>query len=223
MSYELTHLLNSSEKSITKMVNLLQACPSLSIHSLIPDQTALIIVDMVNGFVKEGPMSSTRIQSIIAPICDVLKESNHLGLKVVAFADSHETNCIEFNSYPAHCVKDTIESEIIDEIKETGHYQLIEKNSTNGFLESEFQQWLADHPMINQFVIVGDCTDICVEQFAITLKTYFNTINQPSRIIVPMSCVETYDFDVHDGDFMNVIALYKMMMNGIEIISHLEQ
>ena len=100
---------------------------------------------------------------------------------------------------------------------------MIFKNSTNGFLEPKFHEWLATHPSVNQFIIVGDCTDICVEQFAITLKTYFNTNNRPSRLIVPIACVETYDLDVHAGDLMNVIALYKMMMNGIEIISHLEQ
>ncbi len=223
MSYDLTSLLESSEKSLSKMVNLLNDVPSLCLKTLEAEQTALIIVDMVNGFVKEGPMSSPRIQSIIEPICHLLKGANQQGIPVVAFADCHAEDCVEFSSYPTHCVKDTTESEIIDEIKQAGTYDVIFKNSTNGFLEPAFRDWLATHPRINHFIIVGDCTDICVEQFAITLKTYFNANNQPSRLIVPISCVETYDFDVHAADLMNVIALYKMMMNGIEIIRHLEQ
>lgn len=223
MSYELLNLIKSSETSLTKMVNLLNESPSVCLSSLDPNQTALIIVDMVNGFVKMGPMSSPRIQTIIDPICDLLKRANDSQIDVVAFADCHQTDSIEFNSYPAHCIKGEVESEIIDEIKQAGPYHLIEKSSTNGFLEPAFHQWLETHPLINQFIIVGDCTDICVEQFAITLKTYFITQNKISRIIVPMNSVETYDYDVHAADFMNVIALYKMMMNGIEIVTRIEE
>lgn len=223
MSYELLNLIKSSETSLTKMVNLLNESPSVCLSSLDPNQTALIIVDMVNGFVKMGPMSSPRIQTIIDPICDLLKRANDSQIDVVAFADCHQMDSIEFNSYPAHCIKGEVESEIIDEIKQAGPYHLIEKSSTNGFLEPAFHQWLENHPLINQFIIVGDCTDICVEQFAITLKTYFITQNKISRIIVPMNSVETYDYDVHAADFMNVIALYKMMMNGIEIVTRIEE
>ena len=223
MSYELLNLIKSSETSLTKMVNLLNESPSVCLSSLDPNQTALIIVDMVNGFVKMGPMSSPRIQTIIDPICDLLKRANDSQIDVVAFADCHQTDSIEFNSYPAHCIKGEVESEIIDEIKQAGPYHLIEKSSTNGFLEPAFHQWLENHPLINQFIIVGDCTDICVEQFAITLKTYFITQNKISLIIVPMNSVETYDYDVHAADFMNVIALYKMMMNGIEIVTRIEE
>ena len=194
MSYELLNLIKSSETSLTKMVNLLNESPSVCLSSLDPNQTALIIVDMVNGFVKMGPMSSPRIQTIIDPICDLLKRANDSQIDVVAFADCHQTDSIEFNSYPAHCIKGEVESEIIDEIKQAGPYHLIEKSSTNGFLEPAFHQWLENHPLINQFIIVCDCTDICVEQFAITLKTYFITQNKISRIIVPMNSVETYDF-----------------------------
>lgn len=223
MRDQLKHLLKSSETSLTKMVSLLNDSPSVSLSSLNKDQTALIIVDMVNGFVKTGPMSSPRIQTIINPICDLLKQANHHQMEVIAFADCHHPDSIEFNAYPTHCLKGDFESEIVDEIKQSGSYRLIEKSSTNGFLEPEFQHWLTTHPNINQFIIVGDCTDICVEQFAITLKTYFITQNKLTHIIVPMNCVETYDFDVHAGDLMNVIALYKMKMNGIEIVTHIEE
>ena len=118
MSYELLNLIKSSETSLTKMVNLLNESPSVCLSSLDPNQTALIIVDMVNGFVKMGPMSSPRIQTIIDPICDLLKRANDSQIDVVAFADCHQTDSIEFNSFPAHCIKGEVESEIIDEIKQ---------------------------------------------------------------------------------------------------------
>lgn len=53
--------------------------------------------------------------------------------------DSHQKSSQEFITYPPHCLKGSEESEIIEELKIIGGYQLIEKNSTNGFLEPDFQ------------------------------------------------------------------------------------
>lgn len=72
---------------------------------------------------------------------------------------------------------------------------------------------------MNTFIVTGVCTNICIEQFALTLKTYFNKQNVKSRVIVPINTVETYDLDIHNGDLMNVMALYNMIVNGIEVVA----
>ena len=218
MKYDLSSLLQSSESSLKQIVEMLTAAPLLSLRSLEADKTALIIVDMVNGFVKEGPMSSPRIQTIIPAISDLMTLAKAQKIDMLAFADCHEESSIEFTAYPPHCLAESTECEIIDELKEVGGYELVRKRSTNGFLEPAFHEWLNHHPEVTQFIVVGDCTDICVEQFVITLKTYFTTLNRPIRIILPTNAVETYDSEPHAGDFMQVIALYKMQMNGIEIV-----
>lgn len=218
MKYDLKALLKSSEASLIQIVDILNTAPSLMLQSLESSNTAIIIVDMVNGFVKEGPMSSPRIQTIIPAIRELMTQAKEKKLPMLAFADSHNESSIEFATYPPHCLVGTSESEIVDELKEVGGYELVLKGSTNGFLEPAFHNWLKEHPTIEQFIVMGDCTDICVEQFVLTLKTYFTTLNRPSRIIVPINSVETYDLGVHAGDFMNVMALYKMHMNGIEIV-----
>ncbi len=217
MSYNLSALLQASEITLTETIRLLKEAPYLSLQKFDPDQTAIVMVDMVNGFVKEGPMSSPRIQTIISPIANLMQAAKQRAFHMIAFADAHEETSVEFLSYPPHCLRGTNESEIVDELKEIGGYTLIQKSSTNGFLEAKFQEWLNEHPTVENFIIVGDCTDICVEQFAITLKTYFNTVNRQSRIIVPIHATETYDLGAHTGDFMHVLALYKMQMNGIEL------
>jgi hypothetical protein len=43
-----------------------------------------------------------------------------------------------------------------------------------------------------------------------------------SRAIVPADAVETYDFGTHNGDLMNAMALYNMMINGIEVVAGAE-
>jgi nicotinamidase-related amidase len=173
---------------------------------------------MVNGFVREGALKSSRVEEIIPEITRLSETFDELHIPRLVFADCHTNASPEFDAYPAHCMEGTVEAEVVDEIKKTGGYKLIPKNSTNGFIEEEFQKWLKENQQIDTFVITGDCTDICVQQFAITLKTWFNMHNKKSRVIVPVNAVETYDFGLHDGDLVSVMALYNMVINGVEVV-----
>lgn len=209
--------LNSSIEALGEIFDMLTKLPSIQLKDLQGKQTALVIVDMVNGFAREGALKSPRVEGLIPEIAELSKACDDLQITKLAFADCHTKASPEFDAYPAHCMIDTSEGEIVDELREIGGYTLIPKNSTNGFLEVAFQKWLRENEHINTFIITGDCTDICVQQFAITLKTWFNMQNKKVRIIVPVNAVETYDFGLHDGDLMNVMALYNMMINGIEV------
>lgn len=213
--------LKSSSESLGKIFDMLAILPELSLQELQGNQTVLVIIDMVNGFARKGSLKSPRIEELIPEITKLAKSCNDLGIKSLAFADCHTEESPEFEAYPLHCLAGTVEGEIVDEIKEVGGYTLIPKNSTNGFLEEEFQKWLNENQHIDTFIIVGDCTDICIQQFALTLKPWFNLHNQKVRIIVPINAVETYDLGAHSGDLMNVMALYNMMGNGIEVVDYI--
>jgi nicotinamidase-related amidase len=210
--------IEESSKTLKEIIELLDKKPSVSLEDLPSDNTVLVIVDMVNGFAKEGALKSPRVKDIIPNIVSISKKCDFLNMQKLTFADSHTNDSPEFDSYPPHCIDGTSESEIVDEIKEVGGYQLILKNSTNGFIEEGFQNWLKDNRHIDHFIVVGDCTDICIQQFAVTLKTWFNKANKKSRIIVPINAVETYDFELHNGNLMQVMSLYTMLLNGIEIV-----
>lgn len=190
----------------------------LSIDSLDPSTTAVVYVDIVHGFVDEGALSSERALDILAPL-KALDQATE-GFHKIFFKDTHDEDSVEFNTYPEHCVVDTSESDLMD-VLETSHDQsvIIEKNSVNGFVAPKFQQWLENHTEITNFIIVGLVTDICVMNFALTLKAYFNEHNIESKLIVPVNCVETFDLQAtnHHGDLMNLFALYNMEMNGIEL------
>lgn len=214
--------IENGTKTLKNIVNMFMEKPSLRITELTSDKSALIIVDMVNGFAREGALQSPRVEAIIPEIALLSQKCEKAGIPKLAFADAHSNSSPEFEAYPTHCLEGTSESEIVDELKEIGGYQLILKNSTNGFLEEAFQKWLEEHPLADNFIIVGDCTDICIQQFALTLKTWFNKQDRKARIIVPMNAVDTYDFDLHNGDLLQVMALYTMHLNGIEIVKSIE-
>lgn len=210
--------INQSMEALDGIVDMLYKAPDLDLSSLPSNQTALIIVDMVNGFAREGAMMSPEVEKIIPDILDLMKKCKKLGMQSIAFADNHSEDSPEFATYPHHCLSESSESEIVEEINEFGNYHLIRKNSTNGFLEEEFQKWLRENSQVDSFIITGDCTDICIQQFAITLKTWFNMHDRKGRVIVPINAVATYDFGLHNGNFTHVMALYNMMINGVEVV-----
>jgi nicotinamidase-related amidase len=212
--------LEKSTGLLAEIFDTLAALPAIRFDDL--KETALIIVDMINGFVREGALQSPRAETVIPAIESLSKEIDKRSIKKLAFADSHTDKSPEFGAYPTHCLAGTSESEVVDELKRIGGYTLIEKNSTNGFHEEEFKKWLNENQQINTFIITGVCTNICVEQFALTLKTYFNMQNKNARVIVPINTVETYDLGIHDGDLMNTMALYNMIVNGIEVVAEVK-
>ena len=62
--------------------------------------TALIVIDMVNGFVKEGPLSSDNAMAINKPIARLMQICVTNGMHCVVFADSHTMESPEFEIYP---------------------------------------------------------------------------------------------------------------------------
>lgn len=195
--------------------------PSINLSGLEAKETVLVVVDMINGFVNEGALASPRIKNIIPEVSDIILKCSEKNINIIAFADCHSENSIEFESFPLHCIKNTTETEIISEIKDKIP-TVIMKNSTNGFHSPEFQKLLAKNSHWKNFIVCGDCTDICVHNFCMTLKTYFNEINIKSRVIVPMNAVETYDGYNHNADFMNLSSFIIMKTNGIELVKEIE-
>lgn len=194
---------------------------TLEICSLNKEKTALITIDMVNGFVYSGALSSPRVASIVNNIVEINKYTE--GFKKVFFVDSHHEYSTEFNNFPKHCVKSTDEADIIPELKPYLYYNenavCIEKNSTNGFNSKEFKHWLSKNmDEIDNYIVVGCVTDICILQFALSIKAYFNEENKNKRIIVPINAVDTYDGGTHNGYLMNLFALYNMYTCGIEVV-----
>jgi nicotinamidase-related amidase len=193
----------------------------IELSSLNATETALIIVDMINGFVHFGALSSDRINSIITPVSTLMKKCSERNIKIAAFADSHKSSAAEFSAFPPHCTEDSDESQIIPEIKNICNFTLIRKNSTNGFHAPDFRTFLNDNPKINTFIVCGDCTDICVNNFCITLKTYFDQLDLASKIFVPVNAVETFNAGLHDADFMNTASLFLMKTSGIDIVKEI--
>ena len=78
----------------------------------------LVIVDMVNGFVKEGALAAPSIMRIVPRQIHLLDEAlvnDDMG--IVFIRDNHNEDAIEFKTYGPHCINDTFETELISELK----------------------------------------------------------------------------------------------------------
>jgi len=210
--------LEKSTETLSEIHKWLDSLENLDIKELDSRKTGLIMIDMTNGFAREGALKSERVEALIPEIMKLSSLCDSYKVKKVALTDYHKPDSREFDSYPPHCIEDTMECEVVEEIKGLGGYELIRKNSTNGFLESGFEKWMKANKEIDCFILTGDCTDICILQLATSLKAWFNQKEKASRIIVPISGVDTYELGIHNGDLMNVMSLYNMMINGVEIV-----
>lgn len=181
----------------------------------------LFVVDMINGFCKKGAMADPDIMNIVLPITELCK--NMLPLKRTYFiTDCHGEDDIEFKSFPKHCLKGTEESKVVDELlKYVEQGFVIEKNSTNAFHSFINKDEFFKH-CPEKIIITGCCTDICVMQFAISFKTFLNSMNLEKQVIVPIDCVDTYDAPHHKANLRNEDALTIMKEAGIEIVDNID-
>lgn len=180
----------------------------------------ILVIDMVNGFVKEGNMHDKEIANIISAQIDLLERYQGDNCIIGIVKDTHDDQCVEFSSYPKHCVKGTGEENLVDELArfENENSLVYEKNSTSIAHVPSFFADIKKMPNLKKVVVIGCCTDICVLQAAIPLKTYFNEMNLQVEVTVPKNAVETYNAPTHDRKEYNEIA-FKLMENaGIRVV-----
>lgn len=178
----------------------------------------VFVVDMINGFVKEGALHDPAILSCAVAIQSLITD---LDCRRIFIADAHPPKTREFQSYPAHCEIGTTESEVISELQPYVE-EVIHKNSTNAFTAPDFQSFLAEEmDAYRDIIITGCCSDICIMQFALCWNAWLNEHNKTEhRIIVPLDSVDTYHIDgIHDAVKNNQFALENMKANGILVVS----
>ncbi|WP_299024151.1 isochorismatase family cysteine hydrolase [uncultured Thermanaerothrix sp.] len=208
--------------------------PVVSLKEIAPDpaRAAIVSVDVINGFCVSGPLASERVGRIVEPIASLFQRAWDYGIRhIILIQDSHEPDAVEFAAWPPHCVRGTAEAEPVDAFKRLPFFPqmvILEKNSLSSGLNTGLNDWLAQHPEVNTFIVVGDVTDLCTYQLAMHLRLDANARQLQRRVIVPTDGVETYDRPIevaekeggfpHPGDLMHAIFLYHMALNGIEVV-----
>jgi nicotinamidase-related amidase len=230
-------LAEKSTEFLNHLENWLDARPTLKLSEAIsePEKSAIISIDVINAFLYEGPLSSSRVAPIGESISRLMKESWDLGLHdILLVQDHHSEETQEFSQYGQHAVGGTDQAEAIDLIKNLPFFDkltTIYKDSIHPALNNGFDEWVDQREQLNTFIAVGDVTDLCVYQLAMYLKLRSNAYKKDHRVIVPANCVQTWHLSVedakdlpgmaHHGDMLHATFLYHMALNGIEVVKEI--
>lgn len=181
----------------------------------------LLVIDMVNGFVKEGALADKQINNITPNIINLIEEYIKNSDDIISIQEGHSKSSKEFDNFPPHCILGTDEAELIEELLPyRENMKVIRKNSTCGFITNEFMKYMEENKNeLEEIVLTGCCTDLCVMNFALPLKTYINENDLNIKVTIYKNTVETYDSPIHSRDEYNKIAFKIMKQNGINIIN----
>ena len=186
----------------------------------------LYIVDMNNGFVNFGKMANPKYNELVPEQLKMLEKFRKEKELVNFVLEGHTPEAVEFNTYPVHCVKDTPEADLIDELKgeqtkdDTKTYY---KNSINGMLNRNLQEDIKRLKELREFVVEGVCTDLCVMDFARTLARFLDEIDRKSKVFVVRNGIDTYDSPDHNRDEWTTIAEKVMTQAGVVMVDNIEE
>ena len=131
--------------------------------SLNPIDTAIIVVDMQNDFVKEGgSLLVDSAKETINKIKSLLDNARKKKVRVIYTQDTHFDGDKEWEIWPVHCKRGSDGWKIINELKPVDGEMVFEKNRYDGFYETQLEHYLSHVWGIKKLVIVGTVSSICV-------------------------------------------------------------
>ena len=181
----------------------------------------LIVVDMVNGFVREGVLHDEKIADVIPRQIELIKEAKARGDLIVFIKDTHDEDAVEFKRFGGtkHCVRGTNEANLVDELLPFENDEdtiSIEKNSTSYMEAPEFRELIAGLTNLERVDVVGCCTDICDFNGTMGLANYLDQNNRNVDLRVHTDAVATYAQETRQ----NYVEAANLLMEqqGIQLV-----
>ena len=182
-------------------------------------ERVLIVVDMVNGFVYNGPLHDIECSKIIPRQKEIIDDYLDNGDLVVFIKDTHTKDSTEFSRMPIHCLENTDESELVPELREyvgRDNVITINKNSTSFNEAPEFRELITNLVNLNRVDEIGVCTDICDFNGIMGLANRLNQENRDVSIYVHEDAVATFN-ETERSEYVEAAKLL-MKQQGINII-----
>lgn len=153
---------------------------------------ALLVIDMLKDFIDEGGALETGPagRDIIPFIQEKIREFRKSGYPIFYICDNHEVDDKEFDMFPAHCVKGTEGSKIIDELEVLVEDKVIKKRRYSAFYGTDLDLSLRENG-VDELYLVGVCTNICV------LYTAADARNISYQVSVFRNGVASFNAEAH--------------------------
>lgn len=152
---------------------------------------ALLVIDMLNDFVKEGaPLEVPAAREIISSIKMKIQWARENGVPVIYVCDSHRLQDQEFKWWPCHAVEGTPGAKVVAEISpEKGDF-IIKKRRYSAFLGTELDILLRELD-IQTLHLTGILTNVCV------LYTACDAVMRNYKVVVYSDCVASVSSEDH--------------------------
>jgi len=202
----------------------------LLIKNLAVYEEALIVVDMVNGFAREGMLASPLVEAIVPNVVSYVEEARKENRLVIFIKDTHDEDSVEFRKFgdDSHCLRGTKEAELVDELLPYEENAIsFEKNSTsfmfskNPNLRYGFMEMLDGLENLKKVKVCGCCTDICVTNGVLPMMNYFDENNRRIEVELLEDAIETYDAPWHNRDQYTEAAYLLLEQQGAQRVKKL--
>ncbi len=133
------------------------------------DSTALVVVDMQNGFCKpDGSLYAPGSESAIEPVASLVDRAHRAGARVVFTRDVHPPEQFdgnhyydEFERWGEHVVEGSWDAELVPELEVAEDDHVVEKHTYDAFHDTELDGWLSARD-IDDLVVCGTLANVCV-------------------------------------------------------------
>ena len=125
---------------------------------------ALLVLDMLNDFVREGaPLEVPDNRKIIPAVRREIGRARRRGNPVIYVCDNHRVDDKEFTKYnwPPHAVRGTEGQKVIDELKPQNRDIIIKKTYYSAFYKTRLQAILKELG-VGALRLTGCLTHVCV-------------------------------------------------------------
>ncbi len=164
---------------------------------------ALLVIDMLNDFVKKGGAldCGNKARKIIPFIRRKIDEFHRKKELVVFICDSHRPDDREFRLFPRHSVKGTEGARIVDDLPVGPDDIVIEKTRYSAFYKTGLERALRKH-RVSRVHVVGVCTSICV------MDTVGDLRDRDYPVIVYRSGVADFSLEAHRFSLRRMEKIY---------------
>lgn len=185
----------------------------------------LYVVDMIKAFVYKGALHDKHIQEIIPEVITLIELFRNQGEGIGLIGDWHSRDSVEFKTFLVHALANSDEVSFIPELqkyKEEAYIYL--KNSTDAMFAPHMMEHLNMMENLKLVVVAGCCTDICILNFLLSLKNYFNQNNWDIDIVAVKTAVDTFHIEgVHDREEYENMAYKLMEQAGIILVNDINE
>ena len=134
----------------------------MTFSKLDPENTALIIIDMLNDFVEEnGALVVPAAKALVPTQLQILNQARQKSMTVIYLADNHMPDDEEFKVWPKHSVAGTRGAQVVDELAPIKGEKVIPKRRYSGFFGTDLDLTLREAGITN-IILMGVLTDICI-------------------------------------------------------------